>query len=235
MWRRIAAEAVGTFMITLSVSVSHFSIFNVPGTYYSAYAVAGSVVMFMIMTGFTSGAHFNPAITVGYLVRHCIHRKIDFKEILEHLVYIVVQMISAIPAAYLAWGMNRFPMYFDLPVDATTADAFFAELVYSTLIVGCALMIGRMHDSVLIGTIGLGCAYFGGILAVGLISGGCFNPAVGLAVNIAHNTAHGTHMDRTWLYLVAPVLGGAIAGVLNCVFLEELKAQKKHSSVHAED
>ncbi|OMJ82443.1 hypothetical protein SteCoe_16852 [Stentor coeruleus] len=235
MWRRLLAEAVGTFLFTLSISVSHFSIFDVPGTYYSAYAVAGSVVMFMMMTGFTSGAHFNPAITIGYLVRHCITQKIAFSEIVEYVFYIVVQMISAIPAAYLAWGMNRFAMFFDLPIDATTADAFFAELVYSTLIVGCALMIGQMNDSIIIGTVGLGSAYFGGILAVGLISGGCFNPAVGLAVNIAHSTAHGTHMDRTWLYIVAPALGGAIAGVLNCIFVEELKAQKKRNSVHAED
>ena len=227
MWRRLIAEAIGTFLFTLSITVSHFSIFDVPGTYYSAYAVAGSIVMLMIMTGHTSGAHFNPAVTIGHITKNVISTHISRNQILENAIYIVVQMVSAIPAAYLGWGMNRGAMYFDTPIDATTADSFFAELVYSTVIVGVSLMIGNMHDSVIIGTMGVGAAYFGGVLAVGLISGGCFNPAVGLAANLAYNSAHGRHMGKIWVYLVAPVLGGAIAGVLNTIFLEEIKSQRR--------
>jgi hypothetical protein len=34
-------------------------------------------------------------------------------------------------------------------------------------------------------------------------------------------------MDRLWVYLIAPTLGGAIGGVLNTVFVSELKAQKR--------
>lgn len=227
MWRRLVAEAVGTFLFTLSISVSHYSVFDVPGTYYSAYAVAGSIVMLMVLTGHTSGAHYNPAITIGHLTRHLVTGKINKNEVLEYSLYIVIQIIVAIPAAFLAWGINRGAMYFDTPVDATIADAFFAELVYSALIVGVALMIGRMHDSVIIGTFGLGAAYFGGVLAVGLISGGCFNPAVGIAVNIVHYTAHGNHTSKMWIYIIAPVLGGAAAGIFNTIFLDEMKAQKK--------
>ena len=186
MWRRLAAEGLGSFLFTLSISVSHFSIFDVPGTYYSAYAVAGSVVTIMMLTGFISGSNYNPAITIGHMTAHLISTTISKEEILEHSLYILVQFLCAIPGAFLAWGLNQNTMYFDMPVDATAADAFFAELVYSTLIVGVALMIGNMNDSIIIGTFGLGSAYFGGILAVGLISGGCFNPAAGLAVNLAH-------------------------------------------------
>ena len=226
MWRRLIAEAVGTFLFTLSISVSHFTLFDVPGTYYSAYAVAGSIVVVMTLTGFTSGAHYNPAITIGHMTQHIVTNKINRQEILEYLLYILVQMVAALPAAFLGWGINREAMYFDTPVDATTADAFFAELVYSTLIVGVALMIGRLHDSIILGTIGLGSAYFGGVLAVGLISGGCFNPAVGLAVNLVYYAAHATHIGKIWVYLVAPVLGGGIAGVLNTIFLEEMKTQR---------
>lgn len=227
MWRRLIAEAVGSFLFTLSISVSHYSVYDIPGTYYSAYAVAGSIVMLMMMTGFISGANFNPAITIGHLTTHLISVKISKEDIIEHILYIIVQFVSAIPAAFLAWGLNRHAMYFDTPVDATTANAFFAELVYSTLIVGVALMIGNMNDSIIIGSFGLGSAYFGGILAVGLISGGCFNPSVALAVNLAHYAAHQKHLDMVWVYLIAPALGGAIGGVLNTVFLAELKSQKK--------
>ena len=227
MWRRIVAEALGTFLFTLSISVSHFSVFDVPGTYYSAYAVAGSIVILMILTGFTSGSHFNPAITIGHLTKYLIASKIKNAQVFEYLLYIIVQFIVAIPAAFLGFGINRGTMYFDTPVDASIADAFFAEIVYSALIVGVALMIGNLHDSVIIGTFGLGSAYFGGILAVGLISGGCFNPAVGLAVNIVNYTAHSNHMGKVWIYLVAPALGGAIAGVLNIIFLDEIKSQRK--------
>jgi aquaporin Z len=227
MWRRVAAEAAGTFLLTLSISASHFGMFKIPGTYYSAYAVAGSVVVLMVMTGYTSGAHFNPAVTLGHIIRSLIAQKINKSEILEYLIYILFQMLSAIPAAFLGWGLSRGSMFFDSGVDSSAAKAFFAELVYSTLIVGVALMLGRLADSVIIGTVAVGVAYFGGILAVGLISGGCFNPAVGLAVNLVHYSQHQTHSGNLWIYLVAPCIGGAIAGVLNNVFLDELKAQKR--------
>lgn len=227
MWRRLTAEIVGTFLFTLSVAVSHFSMFKIPGTYYSAYPVAGSIVILMIMTGYISGGHFNPAVTTGHIVRNVIFQKINKAELIELFLYIPAQFISAIPAAYLAWGLNRSTMYFDTTVTSSTAEAFFAELVYSALIVGVALMLGKLNDSIIIGTIGVGIAYFGGILAVGLISGGCFNPAIGLAVNIVHYSVHNSDANKTWVYIVAPLLGGAIAGVLNNVFLDELKAQKK--------
>ena len=201
--------------------------FDVPGTYYSAYAVAGSIVSIMMLTGYISGSNFNPAITIGHLVTQLISVKINKDDIIEHLLYIIVQMIFAIPAAYIGYGINRGTMYFDTPIDATSANAFFAELVYSTLIVGVALMIGNLNDSIIIGTIGVGSAYFGGVLAVGLISGGCFNPAVGLAVNLVNYSVHQTHINKLWIYLIAPALGGAIGGVLNTVFLAELKSQKK--------
>lgn len=227
MWRRLTAEALGSFLLTLSVTVSHFNMFKIPGTYYSAYPVAGSVVTIMMMTGFISGAKFNPAITIGHLVSQTLSVKVQKEEIIEHILYVLVQMIAAIPGAYLGWAINRDTMYFDAVNDSSTAGAFFSELVYSALIVGVALMIGKINDSIIIGTVGLGVAYFGAILAVGLISGGCFNPALGLAANLAHYSAHKTHMNRLWIYLIAPTLGGAIAGVLNTVFISELKSQKR--------
>ena len=227
MWRRLIAEALGSFLLTLSITASHFSMFQIPGTYYSAYPTAGSVVTIMMMTGFISGAKFNPAITIGHLVSQTLSVKVQKEDIIEHVLYIFVQMIAAIPGAYLGWGINRSTMYFDAVNESSTASAFFAELVYSTLIVGVALMLGKMNDSIIIGTIGLGAAYFGAILAVGLISGGCFNPALGLAANLVHYTAHQSNINRLWVYLIAPTLGGAIAGVLNTVFLSELKSQKR--------
>lgn len=227
MWRRLIAEAVGTFLFTLSITVSHFSIFDIPGTYYSAYAVAGSIVVLMMLTGYISGGNFNPAITIGHLVVQLISVKISKEDLIEHVLYILVQLASAIPGAFLGWGINGEAMYFDTSADGTNSDAFFAELVYSTVVVGVALMIGNMHDSIIVGTFGLGSAYFGGILAVGLISGGCFNPAVGLAVNITYHVAHQQHLGQVWIYLIAPALGGAIGGVLNTVFISELKSQRK--------
>jgi glycerol uptake facilitator-like aquaporin len=34
-------------------------------------------------------------------------------------------------------------------------------------------------------------------------------------------------MEHLWIYLVAPMLGGALGGVFNTLFLSELNAQKK--------
>ena len=127
MWRRLIAEGLGTFLFTLSISTSHYGVFDVPGTYYSAYAVAGSIVSIMMLTGYISGSNFNPAITIGHLVTQLISVKINKDDIIEHLLYIIVQMIFAIPAAYIGYGINRGTMYFDTPIDATSANAFFCR------------------------------------------------------------------------------------------------------------
>lgn len=126
-------------------------------------------------------------------------------------------------------------MYFDLPHNYDAVSAFLAEMIYTTLIVGCALMVGHTNDSIVIVSSGVATAVFGGVLGVGLISGACFNPAVGLAANIVHYINKGDHFGHTWIYILAPFLGGIIAALLSTVFIQEMNAQKLSKSLLREE
>ena len=47
--------------------------------------------------------------------------------------------------------------------------------------------------------------------AGGGVSGGAFNPAVGLGPTIVHALMGGGSFSSVWLYLVGPFVGGALA------------------------
>ncbi|CAG9333563.1 unnamed protein product [Blepharisma stoltei] len=235
MWRRLFAEGLCTCLLCFTIVVSHLRLIYIPGAYYSAYCTAGTIMALMIFSGFTSGAHFNPAATVGYCVYKFINSSVEKADFIEYGMYIVVQFVCAIPGAYIGWAINEETMYFDLPHDYDSISAFLAEMVYTTLIVGCALMVGHTNDSIVIVSSGVATALFGGVLGVGLISGACFNPAVGLAANLVHYSNKQDHFGHTWIYIIAPLLGGIIAALLSTVFIQEMNDQKKKKSILREE
>ncbi len=53
-----------------------------------------------------------------------------------------------------------------------------------------------------------------GAYAAGPISGGAFNPAVGLGPTITDMIFAGGSFGQTWIYLVAPLLGGWAAAAV---------------------
>ena len=51
-------------------------------------------------------------------------------------------------------------------------------------------------------------------VAIGGISGGAFNPAVGVGRGLGDLiVGKGEHIAKVWIYLVGPLLGGALAAV----------------------
>jgi aquaporin Z len=53
-----------------------------------------------------------------------------------------------------------------------------------------------------------------GAVAVGGISGGAFNPAVGIGPILVNAMQGGGNFNNLWIYLVGPFIGGALAGVV---------------------
>jgi len=46
------------------------------------------------------------------------------------------------------------------------------------------------------------------------VSGGAYNPAVGVGLNLTHSMMSGSGVGHIWLYLVGPFLGGALAAAV---------------------
>lgn len=218
MLDRIIGEAIGTFIFAFIISVADTSS-EYSGNYAHPFSLGGGAIILMMLAGFSADPHLNPAITLGHFIRHLLYHGFQSIALIEHLLIILVQFVAAIPGAYLGWGLNVAMIYFGPTNQATDSQAFIAELVFTTLIVSVALMIGKTKDSRILGCVGLGATYMSGAMCVSYYSGACFNPALGFAVNIVKYSETGHHLKDTWIYIAAPAIGGIIGGIINSILI----------------
>lgn len=170
------AELVGTFFLVLAVLLTGAS-----GAFFAALVVG--VLVYSL--GGISGAHFNPAITLGVLSV----KKISAK---EAVAYILVQLVGAIGGALIASVLLSAGPKGDV---ALVSSAMFSNFFNDTLIVGLAEAVGTFFLAFGIASVVFGKtpkdasgAVIGGSLFVGatiaaVASAGTLNPAVALAAS----------------------------------------------------
>jgi len=211
--RKLAAEAFGTFALvfagtgaiiindTISGSVSHVGI----GLTF------GLVVLAMIYAvGDVSGAHLNPAVTLGFLVARRLPRPA-----------VVPYILSQCAGALAASGVLRL-LFPDHPTLGTTLpsgaalQSFILEAILTWLLMFVILSVsaGSKEKGVLAG-IAVGSVIALEALFAGPISGASMNPARSLAPAVISG-----RLDSLWIYVSAPVLGAAVA-VLTCRCVQE--------------
>jgi aquaporin Z len=160
--------------------------------------------------GGESGAHFNPAVTAGFLVTGRIAPPLA-------AAYVVAQLAGATTAAgvcraiFPVASVNATTLGLPLPAAwATTGVVLLAEFVMTyllmTSIFGTA--VDERGRTVKIGGFGIGLTVAFDILAGGAVTGASMNPArsFGPALEMMHWQYH-------WMYWVAPI-AGACAGAL---------------------
>lgn len=170
MHKKLIAEALGTFTLTLAVIASiHSGAATIPTP-----AVAGLVVaLFVYTVGWISGAHFNPAVTIGLWVGKHIDQK-------EAIAYIATQLAAALAALAISTvliGEQNFSMA------PESLQIFLAELIGATILTfGIAAVVHNKVSSTLSGIVIGWSLLIGIILASALGSAGILNPAVALAL-----------------------------------------------------
>jgi aquaporin Z len=196
--RRYITEFIGTFFLVFTVCCV------VLGAAPLAPLAIGSVLATMIYAGgHISGAHYNPAVTLAVFLRG----RLEMREVGP---YMGAQLIAAVLAALLArFVVDVKPVAMDIPNDHLFA-AFVAELVFTFALAYTVLNVAtsRDHPNNSFYGFAIGFTVFVGAVAVGPVSGGAFNPAVGLGVSVAGLAS----WSLIWIYLVATLLGGAVAG-----------------------
>ncbi len=202
--RKLGAEFSGTFVIALV-----FNLTIVPPAVGAFAAVAVGLITMTLMAAATpiSGGHFNPAITIGSLVRGRIGVK-------ESALYLVAQVLGAVLAALL---VNYYRHGGVAP--ATSASTFDVEKILIgeflfTLVLVCVFLAVTVRAKMVEG-IAHGAAV-GSVLIVGMYSvfgntGGVFNPAIAVSRCL---TGLGT-WEILWTYLVATFAAGLIGGFFN--------------------
>ena len=197
---KYAVEFIGTFFLVLTVGMVVIE----PGAGIVAPIAIGSALMIMIYAGgHISGGHYNPAVTLAVWMRgRCAGRDVPG--------YMIAQVIGGVIAAlivlYLKSG-SHIEASVLLPFPALVAEFLFTfALCYVVLNVATSKNTqGNSYYGLAIGfTVTVG-AY-----AVGSISGAAFNPAVAIGVTVMGVS----FVKNIWIFLVANLIGGAIAAVV---------------------
>ncbi len=203
MQRKLAAEFIGTYILMFA-GTGACVINAITGsiTHVGIALIFGLVVMALIYTfGHISGAHFNPAVTIAFIV----YRTISWR---DGLLYIVMQVTGAIAASLTLFLMFGNVSRLGATVPAGSWQQSFVLEVILTFILMIVIYGSALHTKAVHAFAG---AAIGATVAVeamfaGPISGASMNPARSLAPALVSG-----HLEHLWIYLTATVLGALLA------------------------
>ena len=210
MLRKMSVEAIGTFFLVFTIGQTVLD----PGAGAFAPLAIGAVLIVMIYAGgHISGAHYNPAVTLGVLLRG----KATGAELGA---YWLAQITGAVLAVLAVRALKGDTL--TIPLQPNVGAALLAEFLFTFALVYVVLNVatargneGNSHYGLAIGFTVTAGAY-----AVGAVSGGAFNPAVAIGITLLGLTT----LANIWIYFVANLLGGAAAAfVFNALNLDEDK------------
>ena len=211
--KKYISEFIGTFSL-IFCGTGAMTVNEVTGGDVTHVGIAitwGLIVMAMIYAfGETSGAHFNPAVTIAFAYA----KKFSWKEVPK---YIIAQVFGAFAASLVLWFL--FPTSEFLGSTIPTVDvwrAFVMEvlLTFFLMVVIINVSTGSKEIGVVAG-IAIGAVVLLEAMFAGPITNASMNPARSLAPNIVSGNTKGL-----WLYMIAPILGALLA-VVSCKLVKD--------------
>ena len=220
--KKYIAELVGTFVLVLvGCGVAVVTNANVVAT---SLAFGLSIVAMAYSIGNISGCHVNPAVSLGML----ISRKMNFKDFVG---YVIGQIIGAIAAAaVLGVLLSSFSA---LGANGYGAEGQLATNVWIALLVECILtfifvlaILGVTSKKEFSNVAGLVIGLT--LVLVHLLgiafTGTSVNPARSLGPALLQG---GDALCQVWVFLVAPLVGAALASILHIFVFTEKKAKRR--------
>lgn len=191
------AELLGTFILTFTVLSVSKSAIGIP--YFVAIGAGLTLAILVLTIGKTSGAHVNPAVTLGLWSA----RKIGT---VQGLIYIAAQFMGA------AFAWRLYTYFIDATIPSIASKSFDWRILVAELIgtlvftFGIAAAIYQKYEG------GKLAATIGGSLIVGVIlsssiANGVLNPAVALGIQ-----------SFSLEYIIGPLVGGLIGINLYALF-----------------
>jgi aquaporin NIP len=211
--KKFAAESIGTFALvfagTGAIIINDLS--NGVVTHVGVALTFGLVVLAMIYTvGEISGAHLNPAVTLGF---YCAGR-FPANQLLPYIG-------SQVAGAFAASAVLRFLFAGHQTLGATLPagppmQSFVLEVILTLLLMFVILNVstGAKEKGITAG-IAVGSVIGLEAMFAGPICGASMNPARSLAPAVVSG-----QLQHLWIYLVAPTLGACLA-VLGCRCVQE--------------
>lgn len=211
------AEVLGTFLLvflgTASVVTGGFGAALPQGQEAIGLAFGIGVICAAYAIGPISGAHLNPAVTIGVFLAG----RLPASQVVG---YIVAQVIGAILASLAlliivsgktgghtgGFGANGWD-----PAVWGTSSAFLIELIATFVFVTVILGVTASKHSTAFAGLVIGLTLAAIHFAVIPVTGTSVNPARSIGPALFSG---GAAISQLWLFIVAPLIGGALAGIV---------------------
>ena len=195
--KKYLVEFIGTFFLVFTVGMAVRS-----GSAIAPLAIGASLMVMIFAGGHVSGGHFNPAVTLAVLLRGKCPKG-------DVLPYWLAQFIAGVVAALIVNFLHA-----GKPAIAAThavVPSIIVEVLFTFALAWVVLNVATAKGTAGNSFYGLaiGMTVMVGAVAVGGISGGAFNPAVGLGVVVMGLE----NLNQFWVYLGSDLAGGALAAV----------------------
>ena len=206
--KKFISEIIGTFIVVVCATgsvVFDAEVGGILGIPFIAFAPFVGVSISVYLFGKISMAHFNPAVTIGYLITKHLPRNLL-------AVYICAEIIGALLASVFV----KLVIGVETNLGANAPNYMFPlPMLFGIEILASALLMVVIYCVVLTkGLKGLSGIAIGGIVGLdiyffGLVSGASMNPARSLAPALLSGT-----VTDLWLYMSAPLIGTSIVALL---------------------
>jgi len=167
-----------------------------------------TITIFVYLLGRFSGAHFNPAVTIGFV----LNKEISIK---DSIFYITAQILGACLASQtheIVFG--RTHNFGVTTLSVNTTQGFFMEALCTGLLMFVILLVTRKENNIY--GIAIGGTVFISALLIGDHTGGSLNPARSLGPALISGD-----IENILFYIFAPITGSMISTRL---YLKKLKS-----------
>jgi MIP family channel proteins len=215
--KALVAELIGTFAL-IFLGAGSGVVLGIEGSPAGLITVALAhgltLMVFAYAYGHISGTHINPAVTIGLAVAG----KFDWGKVVP---YIIAQLVGAIIAGFTLLFVFGGPLNtlgatvinYDL---TTVGGAFVLEMIATFFLVNTILNAAVSGRAGNLAPLAIGMTLAACIMFFGPVTGASLNPARTLGPAVAA----GIYSD-IWVYMVATVLGGVLAGLLYRAYFED--------------
>lgn len=199
--KALLTEMIGTFFLVLAIGLT----VNQDAS-LAPIAIGFTLMVMVYAGGRLSGAHYNPAVSVAAVIRGVLPPG-------KLVPYWAAQMLGAVMAGLLVWKLTGSPLHV-APGEETTMLKMFVGEVVATF--GLAYVV--LHVATGKGTEGnsyyglaIGATVAAFAVGFGPITGGAFNPAVGLGPAVVEMLVGREVTSLAWVYAVGPIAGAVAA------------------------
>jgi aquaporin Z len=208
--KKFLAELIGTFIVVVSATGSVVidaklgGIFGIP---FIAFAPFVGVAICVYLFGKISMAHFNPAVTIGYLITGHLKKNL-----------LIWYLVAELTGALLASIFVKYAIGVEANLGANSPNYNFSlPLIFGIEVLASALLMAVIYAVVITkGLKGFSGIAIGGIVGLdifffGLISGASMNPARSLAPALLSG-----YLVDLWLYWSASFVGTSLVALIVC-------------------